>query len=165
MGKLPLQIFKDTGFDVDVLGSIRIWCASKRWRYAYKKSGELRLRDTRKFSSGRQIKHELSIEEIIAKKDSEIQFGKLKRTIKKIELQERQVKSGSLRISSIFTLIQNTLSKSKYKNMIRHLCDVIGVSSSGYYNYLKSVLQKVFIIFTISSSSIGLYPFINFSSL
>ncbi|MCB2296149.1 IS3 family transposase, partial [Clostridium algoriphilum] len=30
------------------------------------------------------------------------------------------------------------LSESKYKNMIRHLCDVIGVSRSGYYNYLKS---------------------------
>ena len=99
----------------------------------------MRLRDTRKFGSGRPLKRELTLEEIITKKDAEIEYWKAEaELLKKIELQERQVKNGRLRISSIFELIQNILSKSKYKNMIRHLCDVIGVSRSGYYNYLKS---------------------------
>lgn len=139
IGKLPIQIFQDAGFDVDVLGNTRIWCASNRWRYAYKESGELGLRDTRKFSSGRSLKRELTLEEIITKKNAEIEYWKAEaELLKKIELRERQVKIGSLSPSSIFVLIQNILSKSKYKNMIRHLCDVIGVSRSGYYNYVKS---------------------------
>jgi len=139
MGKLTSQIFQDAGFDIEALGSNRIKSFSKRWRKAYKESGELGLRDTRKFSSGRPLKHELTLEEIITRKDAEIEYWKAAaELLKKIELQERQVKSGNLRISSIFALIQNILSNSKYKNMIRHLCDVIGVSRSGYYNYLKS---------------------------
>ncbi|MGH4123266.1 MAG: IS3 family transposase [Clostridium sp.] len=139
MEKLTSQIFQDAGFDIEALGTNRIKSFSKRWRKAYKESGELGLRDTRKFSSGRPLKHELTLEEIITRKDAEIEYWKAEaELLKKIELQERQVKSGSLRISSIFALIQNILSKSKYKNTIRHLCDVIGVSRSGYYNYLKS---------------------------
>ncbi|GCD09827.1 IS3 family transposase [Clostridium tagluense] len=139
MGKLPFHIFQDTGFDVDVLGNHRIWCASKRWRDAYKESGELGLRDTRKFKSGRPLKRQLTLEEIITKKDAEIAYWKAEaELLKKIERQERQVKSGSLSISSTFALIQNILSEFKYKNIIRHLCDVVGVSKSGYYNYLKS---------------------------
>lgn len=139
MGKLSSQIFQDAGLDIEALGNNRINSSSKRWRKAYKESGELGLRDTRKFSSGRPLKRELTLEEIITRKDAEIEYWKAEaELLKKIELQERQVKNGSLRISSIFALIQNILSKSKYKNMIRHLCDVIGVSKSGYYNYLKS---------------------------
>ena len=116
----------------------RIWCASKRWRNAYKESGELGLRDTRKFSSGRPLKRELTIEEIIAKKDAEIAYWKAEaELLKKIELQERQVKNGRLRLLNFCTYKKYTL-KFKYKNMIRHLCEVVGVSRSGYYNYLKS---------------------------
>jgi len=62
MGKLPIQIFQDTGFDVNLLGNIRIWAASRRWRAAYKKSGELDLRDTSKFASGRPLTRELTLE-------------------------------------------------------------------------------------------------------
>ncbi|MCJ7687891.1 MAG: IS3 family transposase [Clostridiaceae bacterium] len=144
MGKLTSQIFQDAGFDIEVLGIQRIRCSSRRWRKAYNESGELGLRDTRKFSSGRPLKRELTLEEIITKKDAEIEYWKAEaELLKKIELQERQVKNGRLRISSIFELIQNILSKSKYKNTIRHLCDAIGVSRSGYYNYLKSESTRI----------------------
>ncbi|MCB2296167.1 IS3 family transposase, partial [Clostridium algoriphilum] len=108
MGKLSSQIFKDAGFDIEALGNYRITSSSKRWRKAYKQSGELGLRDTRKFSSGRPLKRELTLEEIITRKDAEIEYWKAEaELLKKIELQERQVKNGSLRISSIFALIQN----------------------------------------------------------
>jgi putative transposase len=138
-GKLPLQIFMDAGFDVNALGNSRIWHASERWREAFKESGELGLRDTRKFSSGRPLKREITQEEVIAKKDAEIAYWKAEaELLKKIELQERQVKNGSLSSSSIFALIHNIIANYEYKNMISHLCEVSGVSRSGYYNYLKS---------------------------
>lgn len=46
-GKLPVQIFQNAGFDVEVLGNYRIWSASKRWRTAYKEHGNIGLKDSR----------------------------------------------------------------------------------------------------------------------
>ncbi|NOV75106.1 hypothetical protein DFH87_001673 [Clostridium saccharobutylicum] len=75
-GKLPIYIFQDAGFDTDVIGNNRIWCASKRWRNIYNESGALGLRDSRKLNSGRPLKRELTVNEIIAKKDAEIAYWK-----------------------------------------------------------------------------------------
>lgn len=138
-GKMPFIIFEDAGFNTDVIGNDRIWCASSRWRKSYKRSGDLGLRDTRKFCSGRPLNRELTNEEIIEKKDAEIAYWKAEaELLKKIELQERQVKNDKLNSSVIFIIIQNLISKYAYKNMIIHLCKIAGVSRSGYYNYLKS---------------------------
>lgn len=138
-GKLPVNIFQDAGFDVDIIGKHRIWCASKRWRNNYNKNGELGLRDSRKLNSGRPLKRELTVEEIISKKDAEIAYWKAEaELLKKIELQERQVKNNRLSAALIFEIIQNIISKFNFKNMISHLCQVAEVSKSGYYNYLKS---------------------------
>jgi putative transposase len=143
MGKLPMSIFKQAGFDVTILGNDRVWCASKRWRKAYMESGGLALRDNRKFNSGRHIKHELTINEILAKKDAEIAYWKAEaELLKKIELQERQVKSGNLNSSIIFMIIHHIILKYNYKNMVRYLCEMAAVSRSGYYNYLKSVEKR-----------------------
>lgn len=118
-GYLPTQIFIDAGFDIDILGNDRIWSASKRWRKSYRDSGELGLRDTRKFNSGRPLNRELSMEEIIAKKDAEIAYWKAEvELLKKIELQERQVKRGELKAAIIFKLIQQIISKYNFKNMV-----------------------------------------------
>jgi len=142
-GKLPIHIFQDAEFDVDVIGNHRIWCASKRWRNAYNESGELGLRDSRKLSSGRPLKRELTVEEIIAKKDAEIAYWKAEaELLKKIELQERQVKNSKLSASSIFVIIQHIILAYNYKNMVSHLCEVALVSRSGYYNYLKSTGKR-----------------------
>lgn len=67
-GKIPSQIFRDAGFDIDIIGTTRVAAASKRWRAAYKQHGELELRDTRKFNSGKILKRELTTDEILAKK-------------------------------------------------------------------------------------------------
>ena len=92
-GKLPRCIFEDAGFDIEVIGSERINSSSKRWRKAFRQSGELGLRDTRKGNSGRPLKHELTQEELLAKKDAEIAYLKAEvELLKKIELRERQVK-------------------------------------------------------------------------
>ena len=70
------MIFKDTGFDVDVIRVKRIDSASRRWRTAYKDKGVLSLKDTRTLSSGITLNRELTIEYIIAKKDDEIEYLK-----------------------------------------------------------------------------------------
>lgn len=138
-GKLPIYIFQDAGFDVDIIGKHRIWCASKRWRNSFNKNGELGLRDSRKLNSGRPLKRELTVEEILAKKDAEIAYWKAEaELLKKIELHEGQVKNNKLSATLIFEIIQTTISKFNYKNMIPHLCKIAEVSKSGYYNYLKS---------------------------
>lgn len=138
-GKLPLYIFQDAGFDVDIIGKHRIWCASKRWRNNYNKDGELGLRDSRKLNSGRPLKRELTVEEIIAKKDVEIAYWKAEaELLKKIELHERQVKNNKLNAALIFEVIQDVINKFNLRNMISHLCKIAEVSKSGYYSYLKS---------------------------
>lgn len=138
-GKLPVNIFRDAGFDVNIIGRHRIWCASKRWRNNYNEKGQAGLRDSRKLNSGRPLKRELTVEEIIAKKDAEIAYWKAEaELLKKIELQERQVKDNRLNAASIFKLIQNIILEFNLKNMVSHLCKVAEVSKSGYYNYLKS---------------------------
>lgn len=138
-GYLPTQIFIDAGFDVDILCNDRIYSASKWWHKSYRKSGELGLRDTRKFNSGRPLSRELSVEEIIAKKDAEIAYWKAEaELLKKIELQERQVKRGELKAAIIFKLIQEIISKYNFKNMVSHLCKVAEVSRSGYYRHIES---------------------------
>ena len=52
-GKFPRQIFEENGFDIEVIGIVRVQRAASRWRTAYNKSGVLGLSDTRKGNSGR----------------------------------------------------------------------------------------------------------------
>ena len=58
--------------------------------------------------------------------------------LKKLELQERQVKKGKLIAAQAFSLIESTVKKLSLNNVIKQLCSVADVSRSGYYNYLKS---------------------------
>ncbi|MFI9225922.1 HTH domain-containing protein, partial [Peribacillus frigoritolerans] len=57
-GKLPRQIFEENGFNIEVIGIVRVQRAASRWRTAYKKSGVLGLRDTRSDNSGRPTQKE-----------------------------------------------------------------------------------------------------------
>ena len=110
-GKTSRAIFEDAGFDVNIIGIKRIDSASLRWRKAYNDKGILGLEDTRTLNSGRTLNRELTIEEIIAKKDAEIAYLKAE-----LEL----IKSFNI------------------KNMTRHLCKIANVSTSGYYNFLNN---------------------------
>lgn len=71
-GKLPSQIFEEVGVDAEVLGTTRIWKTSNRWRAAYKDNGVAGLEDTRKYSSGRPLERELSIEEKYARLEAKM---------------------------------------------------------------------------------------------
>ena len=92
-GKLPRQIFEENGFDVEIIGIIRINRAANRWRTSYNDSGVLGLRDTRKANSGRPTNKELTLEEKNAKLEAQIQLLKAENELlKKLDMLERGMK-------------------------------------------------------------------------
>ncbi|MBU5336252.1 HTH domain-containing protein, partial [Intestinibacter bartlettii] len=139
MGKTPRQIFQDAGFDIQVIGIKRIECASDRWRKAYKEKGVLGLDDNRALNSGRTLNRDLTLEEILAKKDAEIEYLKAElELVKKLEISERQVRNHRLKPIKVFGLIKNIISKFNLIGMVKYLCQIADVSTSGYYKFLKS---------------------------
>ncbi|KKK33090.1 tranposase [Mesobacillus campisalis] len=92
-GKFPSEIFRDCGFDPEIVGKRRIDSASKRWREAYLMNGVMGLRDTRPGNSGRSRERELSIEEKYARLEAEINLLKAENELlKKIRFAERGMK-------------------------------------------------------------------------
>ncbi|WP_300386176.1 hypothetical protein [Clostridium sp.] len=129
----------DSEFDVDIIEKHRIWRASKRWHTAYNNTGELRLNYSRKLNSGRPLNHELTIEEILAKKDSEIAYLKSKsELLKKIEPQERLVGNNKLNAASTFSIFSFYYPKINLSNLIVFftLLDI-----SVIYLYIYNFLQ------------------------
>jgi putative transposase len=138
-GKTSRVIFEEAGFDVEIIGIIRIDRAGSRWRKAFNEQGVLGLDDTRRNNSGRPRERELTKDEIIEKKSAEIEYLKAEvELLKKLELRERQVRKSNLIAAEAFSLIESIASKSNFTNIISHLCSIASVSRSGYYNYLKS---------------------------
>ena len=138
-GKNSRKIFEDAGFDIEMIGVKRIDSASLRWRNAYKDKGVLGLDDTRSLNSGRTLNRELTIEEVLAKKDAEIAYLKSElELIKKLELQERQVINKKLSPSKIFKIIQNLIKDFNLNKLTRYLCKIANVSTSGYYKFLNN---------------------------
>ena len=91
-GKLPRQIFEDAGFDAEVLGGTRISKAADRWRTAYKDKGVSGLEDTRKYSSGRPLERELSIEEKYTRLEAKMKLLQAENELlKKLDQLERQM--------------------------------------------------------------------------
>lgn len=87
---------------------------------------------------------ELTSEEIIAKKDAEIKYLKAElELIKKLELEERQVIDNKLPTYRIFNLIKNIINKFNLKKMVKHLCQITGVSRSGYYRHIDESDTKL----------------------
>jgi putative transposase len=141
IGKLPRQIFKENGFDIDIIGMKRIETSASRWKRAYEKNGLIGLSDTRKTESGRPLKRELSQAEIIERQDARIKLleGQVE-LLKKLEMTERRLlsKSQNLETSKIFQLIYETVEQHQFKQMTKYFCKLLGVSRSGYYSYLKA---------------------------
>ena len=69
---MPREIFKDYGFNIDVLGMKRIESTGKRWRSAFRRNGVSQLQDTKKYNTGIPSEKELSLEEKYKKLQSKI---------------------------------------------------------------------------------------------
>jgi len=91
-GKYSTEIFKKAGFDLKVLGKDRPHQALARWKIAYKKSGVMGLKDTRKEKSGRPLDRELSLEEQIERLEAKNKFLEVQLELqKKLDMIERGV--------------------------------------------------------------------------
>lgn len=139
-GKLPRQIFSENGFDIEVIGLKRIEQSAHRWKKAYIKNGLIGLTDTRKTNSGRPLKRELTPAEVIERQEARIKLleGQVD-LLKKLEATERRLLNArkSLEPSKVFQLIFETVEQNQFKRMTKYFCDLLEVSRSGYYSYLK----------------------------
>jgi transposase InsO family protein len=115
--------------------------AAYRWKKAYEKDGLIGLTDSRKTASGRPVKRELTPLEVIEKQNARIQLleGQVE-LLKKLETTERRLLNAreKLNPSSVYQLIQKTIEQNGFKRMTRYFCDLLEVSRSGYYSYLKA---------------------------
>jgi putative transposase len=144
-GKLPRQIFEENGFDTDVIGMKRIEQSAHRWKKAYEKNGLLGLTDTRKTESGRPLKRELTPSEIMERQEARIKLleGQVE-LLKKLEATERRLlnASESLEPSRVYQLIYETIEQNQLKRMTRYFCELLDVSRSGYYSFLKTATSR-----------------------
>lgn len=140
-GKLPRHIFEENGFDVEVIGMKRIEQSAYRWKKAYEKDGSIGLTDSRKSNAGRPLIRELTSTEIIERQDARIKLleGQVA-LLKKLEVTERRLLNAreSLNPSRIYLLIYETVEQNQLKRMTAYFCDLLDVSRSGYYSYLKA---------------------------
>lgn len=140
-GKFPRQIFAENGFDVDIIGKKRIEQSAYRWKKAYEKNGLIGLTDSRKSRSGRPLKRELSPSEVIEKQEARIKLleGQVE-LLKKLEVTERRLLDASknLNPSRRYQLIHETIEQNNLKRMTKYFCDLLEVSRSGFYGYLKA---------------------------
>ncbi|RST70092.1 IS3 family transposase [Siminovitchia acidinfaciens] len=144
-GKLPRQIFEENGFNIEVIGIVRVQRAASRWRTAYNKSGVLGLRDTRRENSGRPTKKELSLEEKNARLEAQIQLLRAENELlKKLGDDGKGAGEERVRVSAEqrFLLICSVIEKYELKKMVSFLCEISGISRSGYYNYFSSESQE-----------------------
>ncbi len=141
VGKLPRQIFVENGFDVDVIGIKPIEQSACRWKKAYEKNGLIGLTDSRKTASGRPLKRELTPSEVNERQKARIELleGQVE-LLKKLETTERRLLNASeiLNPNKAYQLIHETIEQNGFKGMTRYFCDLLGVSRSGYYSYLKA---------------------------
>ena len=70
--KFPQDVFRECGIEPEIVGRKRIENSAHRWRKQYKNTGE--LKDTRKGSSGRPLKRELSDKEKLKRAEAKIKL-------------------------------------------------------------------------------------------
>lgn len=139
-GKTPREIFEANGFDVNVLGMKRVEQSADRWRKAYEKDGIIGLVDSRKEASGRPLSRELTTDEIMDKQEARIKLLESQiELLKKLDMKERLLvaKGKSLSKNNLFELIEGVV-KQGLGRVTRYLCDLLQVSRSEYYHYLKT---------------------------
>lgn len=140
-GKTPRQIFKEYGFDEEIIGIKRIEQSAFRWRKVYEANGLIGLTDTRKSGSGRPLKRELTMAQIVERQAARIQLleGQVD-LLKKLEATERRLLSESQKLSTskVFQLISDMLNQFPFERMVTYFCELLNVSRSGYYSYLKA---------------------------
>lgn len=87
-GMFPREVFEKAGFDIEIIGMKRAEQCSDRWKRKYKNGGL--LDDARKNSSGRNLKRELSTDEVIARLEAKNKLLQAENELlKKVKMIER----------------------------------------------------------------------------
>ena len=137
-GKFPRDIFEECGFDIDIIGLKRIQSSGSRWRSAFRRNGVEQLQDTRKFNTGRPTEKDLSLEEKYEKLQAKLKLLQAENELLKKARNARKGDEVIVSASEKFKIIKLIINKYKLKNMISYLCNISGVSRSGYYRYFSS---------------------------
>jgi putative transposase len=141
-GKVAKQIFREAGFNVEVLGKHRIKSFAKKWRMRYREEGSLSLEDKRKYCSGRPRKTELTPQQEIERLKGRIALlEQEKELLKKTDWSERR-RGNAERPSNSFALLHMLKSNGNYNGTIQDGCELLGISRSGYYSYLRSTSAR-----------------------
>ena len=94
-GKGPVQIFKEAGFDLEIIGAQKAKSALSRWKNTYKTLGEKGFLEERrgKGSTGRPRAEKLSADKKLEKAEARIRLLEAELALlKKLDEMERQAK-------------------------------------------------------------------------
>ena len=131
-GRRPVQIFRDAGFDIDMLGSKRIERACARWKESYE-SGTLGSREA--------VLHKGKDGEEQAYDPEQTQSNKRK-LVDHCREQEKTIRlcRRGIRLNPegreqevICQIISDVAEKEECRNCVTHLCEIAGISRSLYY--------------------------------
>ncbi|MFV8827826.1 hypothetical protein ACNSTQ_08390 [Alkalihalobacterium sp. APHAB7] len=130
---------------MDVIGIKPIEQSAYRWKKAYEKNGLIGLTDSRKTSSGRLLKRELTPSEVIERQEARIKLleGQVE-LLKKLEATERRLLNArkNLNPCSVYQVIYETIEQNHFKRMTKYFCDLLKVSRSGYYSNVKALNSR-----------------------
>ncbi|MBS3949784.1 MAG: IS3 family transposase [Peptococcaceae bacterium] len=141
-GKPPSLIFLDAGFDLEMIGRDNPKRCLRRWRPVLEKLGEEGLRNDQrgKNSTGRPTERELTIEEKLRRAEAKVRYlEKENELLKKFDGIERSVDD---RPSKKYRLIHSLIEAKQQGFNVVYLCEVAGVSCSGYYKWLSGALKR-----------------------
>ena len=96
-GKGPAQIFREAGFDLEIIGLKKAQSAIKRWKKTYQNLGEQGFLEERrgKGSTGRPRTEKLSADKKLEKAEARIRLLEAELTLqKKLDEMERQAKKN-----------------------------------------------------------------------
>ncbi|WP_152382207.1 IS3 family transposase [Paenibacillus brasilensis] len=140
-GKTPAEIFREAGFNLDMIGRENPNRCLKRWRKTFASQGEAGLLEEQrgKGSTGRPAA-EQSMEKKLAQAAARIKLLEAEKRLPKKARGARETSPAepTLTPSERFELINRTLRKHQLEKMTHHLCKMANVSKSGYYRWLAA---------------------------
>lgn len=142
-GKTPLVIFLEAGFDLNLIGRETPRQCLKEWRAVYRQRGEEGLRNDQRgrHAAGRPAEPERTVEEKLRRAEARIRYlEKENELLKKLDAIERSVVD---RPSEKYTLIHDLVTAAGEEFTVSYLCNVAGVSRSGYYRWLSCASNRL----------------------
>lgn len=142
-GMTSTVIFEEAGLPENLVGKGKAHQCMSRWKKSVETKGKESFHnETRGKGARANEKQKGSIEDQLEEAKARIAYleGNLE-LVKKLEMQERSVKNGeknSLKICERYELIESIIREYSLKGMVKHLCEIAGVSRSGYYYWINN---------------------------